>query len=781
EKLSLSENETWMRNYDSDLQKATDEGDQFTARLETEDGKLEEIRKSLEGKTEVFQKQIEAKQQELEPWAEKINAAQAAIDVAQSEHDLLKSTLSAADDALAAARARIIELRAMHKQKETELQSVQETQRRHAKKLLDAKRQLEVAVKEEEELKVSFNAARQKADEARASLQSAQTRGKLHESIMQQSQRGRINGICGRLGDLGVIDSKYDVAITTACGALESIVVDTVEAGQACIEHLKRAELGRATFICLDKLKPRDPTPLQAPESVPRLFDLVKPADPKYAVAFHQVLGDTLVANDLAQANRIAFGSAKGARRYRVVTLEGQLIDASGTMSGGGARPSSGGMNSKFAADPDASPDKVRDLERGLDQIQLRLREAEARRKRLEREFAELEGAGPRFEVELSKLGMDLESVAKDVVDAERHADDVKKQHKEPSTEDLHRIDTLSSTIATHTKSLLSLRQSSSQIESAITALQNRILEVGGVKLRTQAAIVDGIREQIDAVQARITRMQVERSTRVKAGERLVKAIKKKEEEVAEIEAELKALREGVEENARAVVDVKARVRDAKKILETKEAEIQKLKEEHDAKNDLVNEMRESEVAVKNDLEKAQASLNDFKRQLNFYSQAIAKLALQTSGFEEEELAPLQTYTAEELAEMDIDSVESEIAALEETLKKETPNLTVLAEYKAKLDIYRLRADDLAEIVQRRDEVRRQHDDLLKERLDRFMEGFVAISQKLKEMYQMITMGGNAELELVDSLDPFSEGIVFSVMPPKKSWKNISNLSGGEK
>lgn len=48
-------------------------------------------------------------------------------------------------------------------------------------------------------------------------------------------------------------------------------------------------------------------------------------------------------------------------------------------------------------------------------------------------------------------------------------------------------------------------------------------------------------------------------------------------------------------------------------------------------------------------------------------------------------------------------------------------------------------------------------------------------------LLQMITMGGNAELELVDSLDPFSEGIVFSVMPPKKSWKNISNLSGGEK
>lgn len=66
-------------------------------------------------------------------------------------------------------------------------------------------------------------------------------------------------------------------------------------------------------------------------------------------------------------------------------------------------------------------------------------------------------------------------------------------------------------------------------------------------------------------------------------------------------------------------------------------------------------------------------------------------------------------------------------------------------------------------------------------RLEKFMDGFGNITLKLKEMYQMITLGGDAELELVDSLDPFSEGIVFSVRPPKKSWKNIANLSGGEK
>ena len=91
------------------------------------------------------------------------------------------------------------------------------------------------------------------------------------------------------------------------------------------------------------------------------------------------------------------------------------------------------------------------------------------------------------------------------------------------------------------------------------------------------------------------------------------------------------------------------------------------------------------------------------------------------------------------------------------------------------------RVADLDEITEERNAARKTHEELRRQRLEMFMEGFGSITLKLKEMYQMITLGGDAELELVDSLDPFSEGIVFSVRPPKKSWKNISNLSGGEK
>ncbi|KAK0625312.1 P-loop containing nucleoside triphosphate hydrolase protein [Bombardia bombarda] len=130
---------------------------------------------------------------------------------------------------------------------------------------------------------------------------------------------------------------------------------------------------------------------------------------------------------------------------------------------------------------------------------------------------------------------------------------------------------------------------------------------------------------------------------------------------------------------------------------------------------------------------------------------------------------------------MSKEALKGEIAALEEKTQNVNVDLAVLAEYRRRVEEHAARSSDLATAVAQRDAAKKRCDDLRRLRLEGFMEGFSTISLRLKEMYQMITMGGNAELELVDSLDPFSEGILFSVMPPKKSWKNISNLSGGEK
>ena len=130
---------------------------------------------------------------------------------------------------------------------------------------------------------------------------------------------------------------------------------------------------------------------------------------------------------------------------------------------------------------------------------------------------------------------------------------------------------------------------------------------------------------------------------------------------------------------------------------------------------------------------------------------------------------------------MDTELLESEINELTYYVEETNVDIGVLEEYARRLVEFKRRKLDLNNAVQKRDEVKEQVEILKKKRFDEFMVGFNIISMTLKEMYQMITMGGNAELELVDSLDPFSEGVTFSVMPPKKSWRNITNLSGGEK
>merc|ERR1719169_80693 len=95
---------------------------------------------------------------------------------------------------------------------------------------------------------------------------------------------------------------------------------------------------------------------VQTPEDAPRLFDLVKPSKPEYRIAFYFALTNTLVAKDLEQATRIGL---QGKTRWRVVTLQGQLIDISGTMSGGGNAVTRGGMRASLCA---FSPEEVKTI-----------------------------------------------------------------------------------------------------------------------------------------------------------------------------------------------------------------------------------------------------------------------------------------------------------------------------------------------------------------------------------------------------------------------------------
>jgi structural maintenance of chromosome 4 len=236
--------------------------------------------------------------------------------------------------------------------------------------------------------------------------------------------------------------------------------------------------------------------------------------------------------------------------------------------------------------------------------------------------------------------------------------------------------------------------------------------------------------------------------------------------------------------------------------LDTKKEELHTLKAELDEKNVELNETRGAEIEMRNKLEEHQKSVNEAQKLLNHWHEKLGKLTFHNIryslsfsfpstkliiGFsdlgeeQDPEASSLPTYTPDELADMSKEALRQEIAALEANTANVNVDLNVLAEYRRRCEEHASRSADLNTALTDRDTAKQRLDELRRLRLEGFMAGFSTISLRLKEMYQMITMGGNAELELVDSLDPFSEGILFSVMPPKKSWKNIGNLSGGEK
>lgn len=246
------------------------------------------------------------------------------------------SSLQAAQDSLAAAEQAAVDKAAEIKAMDKELKTT-----RKAMDAADADQQ--AAEQALLELEASVGELRGRVEQRRADRSSAANQGRVVAGLMEAKRKGTLKGIHGRLGDLGAVDAKYDVAASTAISALDYIVVDSTADAQTAVEYLRRNNLGVATFLILDKqqhLASAAAKSASPPEGVPRLFDLVRCDNARLRVAFYYAMRDTVVANDLDQAARIAYGG--DSRWRRVVTLKGEMINESGTMTGGGGKPRGG-------------------------------------------------------------------------------------------------------------------------------------------------------------------------------------------------------------------------------------------------------------------------------------------------------------------------------------------------------------------------------------------------------------------------------------------------------
>ncbi|XP_020491769.1 structural maintenance of chromosomes protein 4 isoform X1 [Labrus bergylta] len=768
-----------VRGVPASSEKAISEATARKEELEKQKGKEEEklkaVMESLKEETSGLQQDKETKEKELMELSKAVNETRSRMDLAQSELDIYlsrhntaltqlntaKQTLQTTSDTLRERRAAIKDLEVKIPQKEQELKKDEG--------------ELGQLMKIDSEAREVVRELRQKVDEAKSSLSSNRSRGKVLDALMQQKKSGRIPGIFGRLGDLGAIEEKYDVAISSSCGALDNIVVDTIDTAQKCVTFLKEQNIGVATFIGLDKMKvwEKNMAPIRTPENCPRLFDMVRVKDESVRPAFYFALRDTLVAQDMEQATRMAFQKDK---RWRVVTLKGQIIEMAGTMTGGG-RVMKGRMGSSIGTE--FSQEELDRMESKLNDKVSKLQGCQERKLQLEESVQRLQPQLRDMKNTLEKYANSMTSLA----DQEAH---LKLQMKELEANVLAAAPNktiqkqMEKSLDAFKKDYDAASSKAGKVENEVKRLHNLIVDINSHKLKAQQDKLDTVNKELDDCSSTITKAQVA----IKTADR---NLKKCEESVKRLQSELEENEKSMAEFTEHLKKLEDEAGEIMKACQEAEAELPEVQEQHQgvlkgikALQQQEHALQEESLSIRLRVEQIESSITEHNNKIKHWQKEATKLSLHT--IEDKAAEELPVLTVAELSEISEPNVIiNKVTMLETQCAQMKPNLGAIAEYKKKEELYLQRVAQLDEITTERDRFKRGYEDLRKQRLNEFMTGFNMITNKLKENYQMLTLGGDAELELVDSLDPFSEGIMFSVRPPKKSWKKIFNLSGGEK
>ncbi|KAI3438320.1 hypothetical protein D9Q98_000754 [Chlorella vulgaris] len=756
------------------------------ADLELQLGKAQEVRQGLEegiqSEVEGYRAQLEGVKGELVPWERGMKEVQARINVAAAERDLLTKQQADARQRFADAQVSLKAAQETARNKGGQIGDMQAAVDKHRAQATKARQEEAAAAQQVEQVEAQLREVRGRVEQRRSDVNSQTSQGAVVRALLEARQRGDIEGIHGRLGDLGAIAREYDVAVSTSCPALDYVVVETTSAAQRCVELLRQRQLGVATFLILEKqqhLVAAAREKKAPPEGVKRLFDLVKCPEERLRVAFYFALRDTLVAGDLDQASRIAYGQDR--RWRRVVTLKGEMINEAGTMTGGGGKPRGGrmciGSQAPKGVDSRAAAQELQAAEQELSSSQEALREARgqladagADAKTAERLLADLETAIP-------KARMEAEAATATAADLQQRLGELEAATR-VSKEDSLRLTALAAEIVGEEAALADLRRKSEGLSRRAEALQAQIEGAGGEKLRRQRALCEQLQEDIRGCESEGTRKGVQAGAATKQLEKLHKEALKGEAEREKMVAQQQASMQEFKALEDAAFRVLEAVEATKASLAAKDTQLTAIRTEFEKKKAEVAIIRQVEVDIEGQIEQQKAAHKDERSKLNLWSGKAKQCAAQ---IEERDGAPHPPLSDDELSGRDPSELQYRVTILEAEMGAMDADLEAIEKFKAADGEYGHRAGELEAATAARDEVRREHEELRKSRLDEFMSGFNVIGLKLKEMYQMITLGGDAELELVDSLDPFSEGILFSVRPPKKSWKNIANLSGGEK
>ena len=770
-----------------------------------------------------------AQRTRLGPATTKLNQAKTKADAVTSELDLLQKEAAEALKAVNTAASKLAtatEARAAKEEALDEAETLLASKKQQKDELEARLNKGDVALLEETARQKSRKAARD-VETARAELQRKEALSKTSgavRAVLAEASSGRLKGVRGRLGDLGFVDPKYDVAASTASDMLDYVVVETAASAQACIAFLRAKNLGRASFVALSELDQwrRKLEEVSSPRKTkaPRLFDLVTSETADLRPAFYLAFRDTLVATTLDAGVELAY---KGKVRNRVVTLEGHLFDTAGTMTGGGGKPKSGKMrlSSEEVAQqrrqqqdddvPAPTAESIGKLEAVAKRAAEELQAASAKRSKLETELRSVKTEMDSVGAKIPRLKADVDAALKSCGRLEQRLEELRTDAKAKEALATEKLKTLGPEAKDLKKNVDALEKEVAAAQKEVEELRAAVLEAGGTDFKKKMDAADAAREKLTTAEQAAAELQralksaqrglsKAESAKSKAQADLEALENKEDSDIDALASKAASAKEALDE-ATATCDERRKDLHSKvrtfddlqrqaKDLETKKVELQHLVD------DLGRALQENRNKHKHWAKELSKLRSAHSAQIRTFGDVLTEYYSEDHLQDEEDddapmeaskpkfdVESLEDLTSEELAGKDQEEVKYRLALLEgeRDAMRSDVNVQTIDEYREKKGEYDKRLGELDAVTDERNKARDRLDDLKRKRKDDFMIGFGAIALKLKEMYQMITLGGDAELELVDSLDPFAEGVVFSVRPPKKSWKHISNLSGGEK
>ncbi|XP_024965510.1 structural maintenance of chromosomes protein 1 [Cynara cardunculus var. scolymus] len=610
---------------------------------------------------------------------------------------------------------------------------------------------------------------------------------KLSQAV--EALRRLFPGVHGRMTELcRPTQKKYNLAVTVAMGRfMDAVVVDDEHTGKECIKYLKDQRLPPMTFIPLHSVRVKPIIEkLRTLRGTARLiFDVIQ-FDPVLDKAILFAVGNTLVCDDLDEAKHLSWTG----ERFKVVTVDGILLTKAGTMTGG----TSGGMEARSHKWDDKKIEGLKKKKEGLEaelqelgsirEMHLKESEASGKISGLEKKIQYAEIEKKNMEEKLSKLTVEYSNIKNEI------------SYIEPQ--------------------LLKIKDKISSRQRTILSMEKRINEIVDkiYKRFSESVGVDNIREyeenQLAAAQElaeeRLSlrnqqsklKYQLEYEKKRDMGARIAKLEASQNElknGLVEVDEREKELKSTIEKAAEEINTLKEEVQEWKSLSEGCEKEmkewkikisaattnITKHKNRIDAKETLITQLNSRKQDILEKCELEQISLPTVADPMDIESAPGPVYDFsQLSRSHQHNMRPAEREKIEAEFKQKIGSIISEI-------DRTAPNLKALDQYAALQEKEKAASKEFEEARDEEKEIVKQFETVRTRRLARFMEAFNHISGDIDKIYKQLTksgthpLGGTAYLNLDNEDEPFLHGIKYTAMPPTKRFRDMEQLSGGEK